>query len=105
MIRWSKRAAAGVAIALVAILGVRAWDSLSGPPLEPWHTFVPPELSADETARTDWKGYLAAEQAAFDEVRREVSGKLAPRAIVAKLNAETRTEAAQIAAKMGLLPS
>jgi len=83
VIRWSKRAAAGVAIALVAILGVRAWDSLSGPPLEPWHTFVPTELSADETARTDWKGYLAAEQAAFDEVRREVSGKLAPRARVA----------------------
>ncbi len=82
LIRWSKRAAAGLAIALVAVLGVRAWDSLSGPPLEPWHTFVPTELSADETARTDWKGYLAAEQAAFDEVRREVSGKLAPRARV-----------------------
>ena len=83
VIRWSKRTAAGLAIALAAVLGVRAWDSLSGPPLEPWHTFVPTELSADETARTDWKGYLAAEQAAFDEVRREVSGKLAPRARVA----------------------
>ena len=83
VIRWSKRTAAGLAIALAAVLGVRAWDSLSGPPLEPWHTFVPTELSADETERTDWKGYLAAEQAAFDEVRREVSGKLAPRARVA----------------------
>ena len=83
VIRWSKRAAIALAIALAAVLGVRAWESLSGPPLEPWHTFVPAELPADEIARTDWKGYLAAEQAAFDEVRREVSGKLAPRARVA----------------------
>ncbi len=82
VIRWSKRAAAGLAIALVAGLGVRAWDSLSGPPLEPWHTYVPTELTAGEIARTDWNGYLAAERAAFDEVRREVSGKLAPRARV-----------------------
>jgi alpha-beta hydrolase superfamily lysophospholipase len=83
VILWSKRAAVALAIALAVVLGVRAWDSLDGPPLEPWHTFVPTELSADEIARTDWKGYLAAEQAAFDEVRREVSGKLAPRARVA----------------------
>ena len=83
VILWSKRAAVALAIALAVVLGVRAWDSLNGPPLEPWHTFVPTELSADEIARTDWKGYLAAEQAAFDEVRREVSGKLAPRARVA----------------------
>ena len=82
VIRWSKRAAAGLAIALVAGLGVRAWDSLSGPPLESWHTYVPTELTAGEIARTDWNGYLAAERAAFDEVRREVSGKLAPRARV-----------------------
>jgi alpha-beta hydrolase superfamily lysophospholipase len=83
VIRWSKRAAITLVIALVAVLGVRAWESLSGPPLEPWHTFVPTELAADEIGRTDWKGYLAAEQGAFDEVRREVSGKLAPRARVA----------------------
>ena len=83
VIRWTKRAAAGLAIALAAVLGVRAWDSLSGPPLETWHTFVPTELSADEIAGADWKGYLAAEQSAFDEVRREVSGKLPTRARVA----------------------
>ena len=83
VIRWSKRAAIALVIALVAVLGVRAWESLSGPPLEPWHTFVPAELPADEIARTDWNGYLSAEQAAFDEVRREVSGKLATRARVA----------------------
>ena len=83
VIRWSKRAAIALVIALVSVLGVRAWDSLSGPPLEPWHTFVPTELAVDEIGRTDWKGYLAAEQGAFDEVRREVFGKLAPRARVA----------------------
>ena len=81
--RWTKRAAIALGVVLATVLGVRAWDSLSGPPLEPWHTFVPAELSAGEIARSDWAGYRAAEEAAFDEVRREVSAKLAPRARVA----------------------
>ena len=38
-------------VLLVAIgLGVRAFRSLSGPALQPWHTFVPNELSAAELA-------------------------------------------------------
>ena len=83
VIRWTKRAAAGLAVALAAVLGVRAWDSLSGPPLEAWHTFVPTELSADEIARADWNGYLAAESVAFGEVQGEVTAKLPPRARIA----------------------
>jgi alpha-beta hydrolase superfamily lysophospholipase len=81
--KWLKRAAILATGALIAVLGIRAYDSLSGPPLELWHTFVPTELDASEIARTDWAGYLKAEQAAFDEVRDEVTLKLPPSARLA----------------------
>ncbi len=49
------------------------------PPLEPWHTFSPRELSAEALDRADWQSYLAAETKAFDAVRAEVTGKLSPK--------------------------
>ena len=76
VVKWLQRGAILVAGGLIAALAIRAYDSLSGPPLELWHTYVPTELDADEIARTDWAGYLRAEQAAFDDVRNEVTLKL-----------------------------
>ena len=35
-----------IAVALASVLGVRAWDSQRGPPLELWHTYVPHEMTA-----------------------------------------------------------
>ncbi len=64
-----KRAGAVLAIALVMFLGLRIWDSQRGLPLEPWHTFVPHELDAEELDRVGWPEYLAAEQRIFEEVR------------------------------------
>jgi alpha-beta hydrolase superfamily lysophospholipase len=61
----------------VTLLAVRAYDSQRGDPLEPWHTYVPPELSARELDKTDWAGYLKAEAAIFDLLRTEVTQKLA----------------------------
>ena len=43
-----KRTAVVIVVALLTLLAVRAWDSQRGPPLEPWHTFVPTELTAEE---------------------------------------------------------
>lgn len=66
-------------IVLLLLLAVLAWRFVyaSLPPrLELWHTFVPHELSAEQIDRSDWPAYLAAEQQAFDEVRREVTDKL-----------------------------
>ena len=65
-----------VVAVLATVLAVRAWQVQQGPPLRLWHTFAPHELDAAAIDRTDWKGYLAAEAAAFDEVRREVTQKL-----------------------------
>ena len=70
-----------VAVAAVA-LGIRSYRALSGPPLQPWHTFVPQELRADELDASDWSRYLAQEQAIFESVRANVSQRLDPDARV-----------------------
>ena len=41
-----KRTAALLAVGLLTFLAIRVWDSQRGLPLEPWHTFVPEELTA-----------------------------------------------------------
>jgi alpha-beta hydrolase superfamily lysophospholipase len=75
--------AAVVLVLLVVVLGLRVWDMQSGPPLGPWHTFVPEELDRDAVDRADWARWVAAEDALFASVRREVSGRLEPEEQVA----------------------
>jgi len=65
-----------ISVALVTVMVVRVWQSERGPPLHLWHTYSPPELRATEIAKADWAAYLAAEQAAFDGVRVQVTRKL-----------------------------
>ncbi len=70
-------------VALVLIVAIsafimRAYRSLDGPTLHPWHTFVPAEFHAEQLDRTDWNGYLARENEIMASVRSEVSQKLAP---------------------------
>ena len=75
----SLRRAAWVAAALLLlILGVRIWDVQGGPPLGPWHEFVPPELHQAALDRTDWAGWMAAEDAAFAATRAAVTERLEP---------------------------
>ncbi len=62
----------------VTMLGVRSFRVLGGPELQPWHTFVPHELSADQLDVADWNRYLAQEDEIMASVRAEVSQKLAP---------------------------
>jgi alpha-beta hydrolase superfamily lysophospholipase len=76
-LRWLLvRLAALAVVSLVAFLGLRAWESRRGQPLEVWHTHVPHDVTAEAIAQLDWPGYLKAEQAVFDEVRTEVTQKL-----------------------------
>lgn len=76
--RYLKRGGIILVIAFVTVLGVRTYDMQRGPALEPWHKFVPEELSGDEIADADWNAYVAAEQRLFEDVRREVTEKLGP---------------------------
>jgi len=65
-------------VSLVTVLAVRAYDAHRGPDLQPWHTFVPDELSRKELAEADWEAYLAAEEAVFAQVRKQVTERLEP---------------------------
>ena len=73
-----KRAAVLLAVVAMTLMAVRIYDTQRRPPLELWHTYAPPELSAQDIDKADWNQYLAAEQAAFEAVHREVDEKLTP---------------------------
>jgi hypothetical protein len=61
---------------VLTFLAVRIYDTQRGPPLKPWHTYIPSELHAETLEAADWKQYLAAEATIFDDVEREVTRKL-----------------------------
>jgi alpha-beta hydrolase superfamily lysophospholipase len=65
-----------LAVLVIGVLGVRIFDSQRGPPLEPWHLHAPHELKTEAIDRTDWAGYLKAEDDDFAQMRREVTEKL-----------------------------
>lgn len=60
------------------LLSIRAYDSQRGPPLAPWHTHVPQELSAAQLDASNWNDYLAHEQKIFEDVRTAVTQRLEP---------------------------
>jgi alpha-beta hydrolase superfamily lysophospholipase len=66
------------AASLITFLGVRAFDAFRGEPLQAWHLHVPKELTTQELAKSDWTAYLANENAIMEEMRTEVTQKLAP---------------------------
>src|SRR5262245_14225964 len=73
LVRLMKRGAMLIAASAILVLAVRIYDSQRGPPLAPWHTYVPPDLRAGDIDALDWAGYLAAEQATFDAVKTHVT--------------------------------
>ncbi len=76
IVRWLRRLTLVVAVALVTLLVARVIDSQRGPPLKPWHTFVPDEADAQAIDKMDWAGWLAAEERVFTQVRHKVTEKL-----------------------------
>jgi alpha-beta hydrolase superfamily lysophospholipase len=74
--RWGRRLLLLAAVIAGTLLIGRAVQSQLGPPLEPWHTFVPDEPDAEAIDRLDWRGYLAAEARTFAAVRAEVTERL-----------------------------
>lgn len=77
-LRYLKRTGLVVVVIAVTLLGVRAWDSLGGPPLEPWHTVVPEEMTIAEMDKASWADYLAHEDKLFRALRSEIAEDLDP---------------------------
>ena len=75
-IRWSRRAVLLSLVIVATLLVYRAVNSQRGPPLEPWHTFVPDDAHAAAIDKMDWAAWMAAEGHVFDQVKTEVSDRL-----------------------------
>ena len=78
-IRWSRRAVLLSLVVVTTLILYRAVDLQRGPPLEPWHTFVPNDAHAAAIDQMDWLGWMAAESRVFDQVKTEVSDRLEDR--------------------------
>jgi alpha-beta hydrolase superfamily lysophospholipase len=78
LIKWVKRGLIVLTLIFITLVVVRAYDSQRGPPLAPWHTYVPRELRTKELDVADWKRYLSEEARIFEALRTEVTQKLDP---------------------------
>lgn len=76
VLRFFRRVLVLLVVAVMAVMAVRVWSSQRGPPLDPWHTYVPPDLHAAEIDVADWASYLEHEDEIFHDVRREVVDKI-----------------------------
>ncbi|HTU68249.1 MAG TPA: alpha/beta hydrolase [Steroidobacteraceae bacterium] len=74
--RGLKLAAGALALVLVTIFAVRAFDAWRAPPLKLWHTVVPRELVADEIDAASWDDWMKAESRAMNDVLTRVTDKL-----------------------------
>lgn len=67
---------------LAAVFLVRGWQAMRGPPLQPWHLFVPDEPTAGQIDNMDWAQWLRREEAIMAAVRTNVTERLPPAARV-----------------------
>jgi len=72
-----KKTAWVILIFLCAAFVIRAWESQRRiAPLQPWHTYVPAELSPKEMDAADWNGYLQHEAQLFKDVNTRMAEEL-----------------------------
>ncbi|POT57212.1 hypothetical protein C3432_12990 [Citrobacter amalonaticus] len=65
-------------VVLMVFLGVRIYQTESGPDLHLWHTWTGNEMSAKELENATFPQYLAREEALFGNLKTEVADKLKP---------------------------
>jgi alpha-beta hydrolase superfamily lysophospholipase len=78
VVKGIKWAAVLLAVVAITFFSARMYIVQRGPSLARWHTYVPRDLKAKELDAIDWDRYLAREAKIFDDVRTEVTEKLAP---------------------------
>src|SRR5262245_57088270 len=72
ILRHATRVIVILILALFVGLGIRAFTAHRGLPLEPWHTYVPPDMNAAQIDHADWTQFIAAEDPRFRDVRAHV---------------------------------
>ena len=76
LLRW---ALVAVALVVVAVVGLRAWQAIRDPDLAPWHRFAPDDARVEEIDAMDWAAWSAREGLVFAEVEAEVTADLPER--------------------------
>lgn len=76
--RWIRRALLALLLFSAGMLALRIYDTLRGPALEPWHTWVAPEMRAPDINHASWNDYQRAEDRLFQAQKTFVAGKLKP---------------------------
>ncbi|ENZ0191858.1 TPA: alpha/beta hydrolase [Citrobacter koseri] len=65
-------------VVLIVFLGVRVYQTESGPDLHLWHTWTGSEMSAKALDKATFSQYLAREEALFSHLKTGVTDKLKP---------------------------
>lgn len=73
---WLTRSLLVLLIMLIALLALRVAVTERGPDLQPWHKWVPDELSDSQLDQDNWADYLQNEQKIFAAMKRNVSDKI-----------------------------
>jgi alpha-beta hydrolase superfamily lysophospholipase len=66
----------GALLLLVAVFAVRAFQAMRGPPLSPWHQYVPAEPTPGQMDQMGWEQWMAAEAKLFAAVEAEMAAKM-----------------------------
>lgn len=75
-LRLTKRILLCLLAILLVFLLVRIYETERGPALQPWHKWVPDEMSAREIDNASFQAYLATEERLFHEMKIQVTDKL-----------------------------
>lgn len=73
---WLTRSLIVLLVMLIALLALRVAVTERGPDLQPWHKWVPDELSDSQLDQDNWADYLQNEQKIFTAMKRNVSDKI-----------------------------
>lgn len=69
---WIRRIVLLVVLLAFLLLALRVAVTERGPALEPWHTWLPAEMSDRQMDRSDWSAYLRNEQQIFARMKIDV---------------------------------
>ena len=63
-----RRIALLLVVIIVGLLAFRIYDTQRGSPLEPWHTYVPHELTAKAIDQANWADYISRPKIRFSRM-------------------------------------
>lgn len=76
ILRLARRISLLALVFVFAALAIRTWEAHRAAPLQPWHTYVPEELSIAAMERADWATYVSHEAQLLQTVQARMDARL-----------------------------